>query len=43
MEYNKALGPGNVPVDIWKEDALPWLAVLFNKIAFEGKIAASWR
>ncbi|KAI8431530.1 hypothetical protein MSG28_016030 [Choristoneura fumiferana] len=46
MEHNKALGPDNVPVDIWKllgEDALPWLTSLFNKIAFEGKIPASWR
>ncbi|KAI8439845.1 hypothetical protein MSG28_001314 [Choristoneura fumiferana] len=44
MEHNKALGPDNVPVDIWKllgEDALPWLTSLFNKIAFEGKIPAS--
>ncbi|KAI8431531.1 hypothetical protein MSG28_016031 [Choristoneura fumiferana] len=44
MEHNKALGPDNVPVDIWKllgEDALPWLTSFFNKIAFEGKIPAS--
>ncbi|KAL0820815.1 hypothetical protein ABMA28_005493 [Loxostege sticticalis] len=46
MEFNKALGPDNIPADIWKllmDDALPWLTELFNNILIQAKIPNSWR
>ncbi|KAK6746049.1 hypothetical protein RB195_012270 [Necator americanus] len=46
MKSNKATGPDDIPVDIWKllgDRGSMWLATLFNKIVAEGRTPDVWQ
>ncbi|KAJ0445561.1 putative RNA-directed DNA polymerase [Helianthus annuus] len=46
MGRAKAVGPDNIPIEVWKclgEDGVRWLATLFNLIFIYGKIPEQWR
>jgi Reverse transcriptase (RNA-dependent DNA polymerase) len=46
MKSSKALGPDNIPIEVWKclgDVALVWLTNLFNKILHSNKMPDEWR
>ncbi|XP_048488766.1 uncharacterized protein LOC125491268 [Plutella xylostella] len=46
MGNGKAVGPDNIPVEVWKllgDDGIYWLTYLFNKIFAEESIPTDWR
>ena len=46
MAYGKAVGPDQIPVEIWKfmgEVGLKWLTKLFNVIFRNAKMPREWR
>ncbi|EYC36369.1 hypothetical protein Y032_0903g2962 [Ancylostoma ceylanicum] len=46
MKRNKATGPDDVPVDVWKlmgESGAAWLSKIFNRILMEGKTPEVWQ
>ncbi|KAK6738087.1 hypothetical protein RB195_020283 [Necator americanus] len=46
MKSNKAVGPDDIPADVWKllgDRGSVWLATLFNKIVAEGRTPDVWQ
>jgi len=46
MKKKKAVGPNEVPVEVWKilgDVSIGWLKDLFNKVLIEGKMPEGWR
>ena len=46
MKVGKALGPDNIPIEVWKclgEVAIVWLTNLFNSIFRSNKMPNEWR
>ena len=46
MRVGKAVGPDEIPVEVWKivgEKAITWLQRLFNRLLLEEQMPREWR